>query len=43
MDLTLLVLPETGHSHFLFATRALLFRRIAQWLGAVVVDDEVPD
>lgn len=31
-DITLLVLPETGHSHFLFATRAQLFRRIAAWV-----------
>jgi alpha-beta hydrolase superfamily lysophospholipase len=31
-DITLLVLPETGHSHFLFATRELLFRRLASWL-----------
>ena len=35
-DLGLLVLPETGHSHFLFATRTRLFRRIAHWLDAVL-------
>ncbi len=30
-DLTLQVLPETGHSHFLFPTRGLLFERLALW------------
>jgi alpha-beta hydrolase superfamily lysophospholipase len=34
-DITLLVLAETGHSHFLFATRELLFRRVAAWIEAV--------
>ena len=30
-DLTLQVLPATGHSHFLFPSRAGLFRRLAHW------------
>lgn len=30
-DVTLQVLPETGHSHFLFPSRAGLFRRLAHW------------
>lgn len=30
-DVTLCVLPETGHSHFLFPSRAGLFRRLAHW------------
>ncbi|NGY04888.1 alpha/beta hydrolase [Solimonas terrae] len=40
-DVTLLVLPETGHSHFLFATRAQLFRRVASWLQAAVLSEPV--
>lgn len=35
-DVTLLVLPETGHSHFLFATRTVLFERIARWARGVL-------
>ena len=34
-DVTLLVLPETGHSHFLFATRHQLFKRLADWAQSV--------
>lgn len=34
-EVVLLVLPETGHSHFLFPTRALLFERIAAWARTV--------
>ncbi len=34
-DLTLVVLPETGHSHFLFPTRTQLFDRIARWAGGL--------
>ncbi len=30
-DLSFLVLPETGHSHFLFPTRMQLFERLALW------------
>lgn len=33
-DLTLVVLPETGHSHFLFPTRTQLFDRLARWARA---------
>ncbi|WP_168146150.1 alpha/beta fold hydrolase [Solimonas marina] len=36
-DITLLVLPETGHSHFLFATRGTLFRRLTQWAASAVL------
>lgn len=34
-DITLLVLPETGHSHFLFASRHRLFDRLADWAQSV--------
>ncbi|WP_028080246.1 alpha/beta hydrolase [Solimonas soli] len=34
-DITLLVLPETGHSHFLFPARAQLFRRVGAWQAAL--------
>ena len=30
-DVSLLVLPDTGHSHFLFASRTALFDRLAWW------------
>jgi alpha-beta hydrolase superfamily lysophospholipase len=30
-DVSLLVLSETGHSHFLFASRSVLFDRFAYW------------
>lgn len=30
-EVTLLVLPDTGHSHFLFASRARLFAHLARW------------
>lgn len=30
-DVTLLVLPETRHNHFIYETRATLFDRLAQW------------
>ncbi len=35
-DVSLYVLPETGHSHFLFPTRTMLFDRLAAW-GRVVL------
>lgn len=35
-DVTLLVLPATGHCHFLFASRQHLFARAAGWLEAIV-------
>jgi alpha-beta hydrolase superfamily lysophospholipase len=34
-DVTLLVLPGTGHSHFAFASCEALFERIARWSGDV--------
>lgn len=33
-DITLYLLAETGHSHFLFAARTALFDRIAAWADA---------
>jgi pimeloyl-ACP methyl ester carboxylesterase len=30
-DISLLVLPDTGHCHFIFPSRHTLFERIAQW------------
>lgn len=36
-DITLLVLAEAGHSHFLFASRAQLFQRLASWLEDAVL------
>lgn len=36
-DLTLQILPETGHSHFLFPSRVALFDRLASWADAVAV------
>jgi pimeloyl-ACP methyl ester carboxylesterase len=35
-DISLLVLPSTGHAHFLFDSRRLLFRRVADWCEAVL-------
>jgi pimeloyl-ACP methyl ester carboxylesterase len=35
-DVTLLVLPSTGHCHFLFASRQHLFARAASWLEAIM-------
>jgi pimeloyl-ACP methyl ester carboxylesterase len=35
-DVTLLVLPQTGHAHFLFASRQHLFERVTQWCGAIL-------
>lgn len=35
-DVTLLVLPATGHCHFLFASRRRLFERMQAWVDAVL-------
>lgn len=35
-DVRVLVLPETGHSHFLFPTRLDLFDRLADWAQSVI-------
>jgi pimeloyl-ACP methyl ester carboxylesterase len=35
-DVTLLVLPATGHCHFLFASRRHLFARAQSWVEAVL-------
>lgn len=32
------VLPQTGHSHFLFPSRSVLFDDIAHWLGTVLAE-----
>jgi hypothetical protein len=34
-DITLLVLPATGHAHFLFDSRHHLFDRAASWCEAI--------
>ncbi len=34
-DVTLQILPETGHSHFLFPAREQLFARLDHWIGGV--------
>jgi pimeloyl-ACP methyl ester carboxylesterase len=34
-DVTLIVLPETGHCHFIFPSRTVLFARIAEWAAMV--------
>lgn len=36
-DVTLLILPDTGHTHFIFPSRATLFRRLHDWARAAVV------
>jgi len=35
-DVTLLVLPETGHCHFIFPSRQKLFDRMADWADLIV-------
>lgn len=35
-DVTLQILPETGHSHFLFPARTALFDRVALWAETVL-------
>jgi pimeloyl-ACP methyl ester carboxylesterase len=35
-DISLLVLPETGHCQFIFPSRGLLFERIAAWAKMIV-------
>jgi len=35
-DVTLTVLPETGHCQFIFPSRAELFRRIGEWTSFVI-------
>lgn len=39
-DLTLTVLPETGHSHFLFAGRGRLYARLTAWLGSGLLQSD---
>ncbi|MHA7834632.1 MAG: alpha/beta fold hydrolase [Algiphilus sp.] len=34
-DITLHILPETGHSHFLFPSRAGLFQRLTHWASGI--------
>jgi pimeloyl-ACP methyl ester carboxylesterase len=34
-DITLMVLPETGHCQFIFPSRGALFRRIGEWTSFV--------
>lgn len=37
-EVSLCVLPEAGHAHFLFASRTRLFARLAQWANTMVLD-----
>jgi pimeloyl-ACP methyl ester carboxylesterase len=37
-DVTLLVLPATGHCHFLFDSRRRLFERAAAWCDAILAE-----
>jgi pimeloyl-ACP methyl ester carboxylesterase len=37
-DVTLLVLPATGHCHFLFDSRRRLFERAAGWCDAILAE-----
>ncbi len=37
-DITLLVLPQTGHAHFLFDSRQQLFDRAATWCEAIAAE-----
>jgi pimeloyl-ACP methyl ester carboxylesterase len=37
-DVTLLVLPETGHTHFIFPSCGRLFQRLADWAHSATVD-----
>ncbi|MBM3595262.1 MAG: alpha/beta fold hydrolase, partial [Alphaproteobacteria bacterium] len=41
-DVTLLVLRDTGHNHFAFATRRRLFNRINHWARGAVGTSEAP-
>ncbi|MEI9984210.1 MAG: hypothetical protein WDN69_13970 [Aliidongia sp.] len=36
-DVTLLILPETGHTHFIFPSRMKLFQRLNDWARTAVV------
>jgi pimeloyl-ACP methyl ester carboxylesterase len=38
-DVTLLVLPQTGHAHFLFPARQHLFERVTQWCEAILPEN----
>jgi pimeloyl-ACP methyl ester carboxylesterase len=35
-DVTLLVLPSTGHAHFLFPSRGQLFERVTRWCETIL-------
>ena len=40
-DVTLLCLPNTGHSHFVFASTSALFPRLALWAETVARCQEI--
>jgi pimeloyl-ACP methyl ester carboxylesterase len=40
-DVTLLCLPDTGHSHFVFSSVSTLFPRLALWVEAVARSQEI--
>jgi len=34
-DISLLILKDTGHAHFIFPTRCTLFRKVADWIATL--------
>jgi pimeloyl-ACP methyl ester carboxylesterase len=40
-DITLLCLPNTGHSHFVFSSTSALFPRLARWADTVARSQEI--
>jgi pimeloyl-ACP methyl ester carboxylesterase len=40
-DVTLHILPKTGHSHFMFPTRTELFNRIADWARSITTRSDI--
>jgi len=40
-DITLLCLPDTGHSHFVFSSTSALFPRLALWVDTVARSQEI--
>jgi pimeloyl-ACP methyl ester carboxylesterase len=40
-DITLLCLPDTGHSHFVFSSTSRLFPRLALWVESIARSQEI--
>jgi pimeloyl-ACP methyl ester carboxylesterase len=40
-DIVLLILPDTGHTHFIFPSCAQLYRRLADWGDSVASEGDV--